>query len=170
MNTFGEAAGTLKKHLQLSLPALSQNARQNALGNFKSGKIRVLVATDIAARGIDIDDLSHVINFELPDVPETYVHRIGRTGRAGNSGVAFSFCGSDERDALKDIQKLIGKTIPVVNEHPFLSDTPFTATPARAPQKPAQPKAVNGNLGKNQHFKFRRKKDKIPNSHIAVHK
>lgn len=148
----------------------SQNARQNALSNFKSGKIRVLVATDIAARGIDIDDLSHVINFELPDVPETYVHRIGRTGRAGNSGIAFSFCGADERDALKDIQKLIGKNIPVVNEHPFPSDAPAAPVPAMVRQKTPQQKPGAGNRGKSNHFKFRRKKDKIPSSHIAAHK
>ncbi|HWR32696.1 MAG TPA: DEAD/DEAH box helicase [Chitinophagaceae bacterium] len=98
----------------------SQNARQDALANFKNGGLRVLVATDIAARGIDIDDLTHVINFELPNVPETYVHRIGRTGRAGNTGIAISFCSVEERDELKDIQKLIGKTIPVIHEHPFL--------------------------------------------------
>ncbi len=98
----------------------SQNARQNALGNFKNGNLRVLVATDIAARGIDIDELSHVINFELPNVPETYVHRIGRTGRAGNTGIAISFCDADERAELKDIQKLIGLNIPVENNHPYL--------------------------------------------------
>lgn len=97
----------------------SQNARQNALSNFKSGKLRVLVATDIAARGIDIDELSHVFNFELPNVPETYVHRIGRTGRAGNTGIAISFCDADERSELKDIQKLIGISIPVVKNHPY---------------------------------------------------
>ena len=82
------------------------------LHDFKNGELRVLVATDIAARGIDIDDLTHVINFELPNVPETYVHRIGRTGRAGNTGIAISFCSVEERDELKDIQKLIGKTYP----------------------------------------------------------
>lgn len=97
----------------------SQNARQLALNNFKEGKIRVLVATDIAARGIDVDGLSHVINYDLPDVPETYVHRIGRTGRAGNSGVAISFCDNEERSALKDIEKLIGKSIHVVENVKF---------------------------------------------------
>lgn len=97
----------------------SQNARQNALNNFKTGVTRVLVATDIAARGIDIDELSHVINFELPNIPETYVHRIGRTGRAGFSGIAFSFCDAEEFDYLKDIQKLIGKPIPVESAHPW---------------------------------------------------
>ena len=89
----------------------SQNARQNALNGFKQQKIRVLVATDIAARGIDIDDLSLVVNYDLPNVPETYVHRIGRTGRAGANGQAISFCNQEERAYLKDIQKLIGRTI-----------------------------------------------------------
>lgn len=97
----------------------SQNARQNALTNFKNGNLRVLVATDIAARGIDIDELTHVINYELPNVPETYVHRIGRTGRAGNVGTAMSFCDQEERAELKDIQKLIAKNIPVVDSHPY---------------------------------------------------
>jgi ATP-dependent RNA helicase RhlE len=97
----------------------SQNARQNALSNFKNGNLKVLVATDIAARGIDIDELTHVINFELPNVPETYVHRIGRTGRAGNTGIALSFCDHEERTELKDIQKLIGKNIPIVDSHPY---------------------------------------------------
>ncbi|PZF74566.1 DEAD/DEAH box helicase [Taibaiella soli] len=97
----------------------SQNARQRALNNFKSGDIRVLVATDIAARGIDIDELPQVINYELPEVPETYVHRIGRTGRAGASGMALSFCDDEEMSDLKGIQKLIGFPIPVVDNHPF---------------------------------------------------
>lgn len=97
----------------------TQNARQRALNNFKSSKTRVLIATDIAARGIDIDDLAHVINFDLSDVPETYVHRIGRTGRAGQNGAAIAFCDAEERDNLKAIQKLIGFQIPVVDNHPF---------------------------------------------------
>ena len=91
----------------------SQNARQRALTNFKSNEIRVLIATDIAARGIDIDQLELVINYDLPDVAETYVHRIGRTGRAGKDGTAFTFCAQDERAMLKDIQKLTGLTLPV---------------------------------------------------------
>jgi ATP-dependent RNA helicase RhlE len=105
----------------------SQNARQLALSHFKSGVTRVLVATDIAARGIDIEELSHVINFNLPNIPETYVHRIGRTGRAGLSGIAISFCDIEEIPFLKDIEKLIGKTIPVVKDHPYpmLSTTPL---------------------------------------------
>jgi ATP-dependent RNA helicase RhlE len=97
----------------------SQSARQNALTNFKSGKLKVLVATDIAARGIDVDSLEHVINFDLPDVPETYVHRIGRTGRAGANGIAISFCdGREEMGNLKSINKLIGLKIPAI-KHPF---------------------------------------------------
>lgn len=96
----------------------SQAARQAALQNFKNKKTRVLVATDIAARGLDIDQLSHVINYEIPNEPETYVHRIGRTGRAGASGKALSFCDADERHFLRDIQRLINHAIPVVAEHP----------------------------------------------------
>jgi len=93
----------------------SQNARQRALSDFKSHKIQTLIATDIAARGIDIDNLELVINYDLPDVAETYVHRIGRTGRAGNTGTAFTFCAQDERVMLKDIQKLTGKILPVAS-------------------------------------------------------
>lgn len=98
----------------------SQNARQMALSNFKNRRTRVLVATDIAARGIDIDELTHVINYDIPDVPETYVHRIGRTGRAGASGIAMSFCDAEERASLRDIQKLISKAIPVITDHPYI--------------------------------------------------
>ncbi|NTV89372.1 MAG: DEAD/DEAH box helicase [Clostridiales bacterium] len=100
----------------------SQLARQTALNNFKQKKLRVLVATDIAARGIDVHELSHVINYDLPNIPETYVHRIGRTGRAGLVGTAVSFCDSEEREYLRDIQKLISKKIPVIDEREmFLS-------------------------------------------------
>lgn len=99
----------------------SQNARQRALSNFKDKTSRVLVATDIAARGIDIDELSFVINYDIPNIPETYVHRIGRTGRAGASGIAVSFCDREERKYIRDIQKLISLEIPVVNNHPFAS-------------------------------------------------
>nr|WP_297162614.1 DEAD/DEAH box helicase [uncultured Dysgonomonas sp.] len=98
----------------------SQNARQNALKSFKDKTTRVLIATDIAARGIDVDHLSHVFNFDLPNVPETYVHRIGRTGRAGRSGVAIAFCDREELPLLKDIHKLIKKNIPVIEEHDYL--------------------------------------------------
>ena len=97
----------------------TQNQRQVALNNFKEGNIRVLVATDIAARGIDIDELSHVINYDLPDVPETYVHRIGRTGRAGKEGVALTFCDEEERAMLISIEKVIGKSIPVLSEEEY---------------------------------------------------
>ncbi len=97
----------------------SQNARQRALNNFKTKRTRVLVATDIAARGIDVDELSHVINYEIPNISETYVHRIGRTGRAGLSGTALSFCDPEERTYLKDINKLILTSIPVIENHPF---------------------------------------------------
>ncbi|MCX6336021.1 MAG: DEAD/DEAH box helicase [Bacteroidetes bacterium] len=116
----------------------SQNARQRALTNFKTGHTRVLVATDIAARGIDVDELSHVINFELPNVPETYVHRIGRTGRAGASGIAFSFCDSEEKEFLRDIQKLISIPVPVVTDHPYaMANTSLHIAPS-VKQKPVQ--------------------------------
>jgi len=97
----------------------SQGARQTALKSFKNKNLRVLIATDIAARGIDIDELSHVINYDLPEAPETYVHRIGRTGRAGLGGVAISFCDYDEKERLADIQKLIGKPLKEIEDHPF---------------------------------------------------
>jgi ATP-dependent RNA helicase RhlE len=122
----------------------SQAARQSALNKFKTKQIRVLVATDIAARGIDIDELSHVINFDLPEVPETYVHRIGRTGRAGLGGKAFSFCDVEEKVMLRDIQKLIVKNIKVVGDHPYVESsdniipsisTPFTAFNSKAKDK-----------------------------------
>lgn len=134
----------------------SQNARIKALSNFKSGITRVLVATDIAARGIDIDDLSHVINFELPNVPETYVHRIGRTGRAGASGIAISFCDSEEREYLRDIQKLIGKSVPVVENHPYHSvgsNHPRPAapnSPRSNAQRPQSRKRWFGNRNRRQ--------------------
>ncbi|MBL7827236.1 MAG: DEAD/DEAH box helicase [Saprospiraceae bacterium] len=125
----------------------SQNARQSALKSFKAGKIRVLVATDIAARGIDIDELSHVINYELPNVPETYVHRIGRTGRAGLSGIAYSFCEAEEVPYLRDIQKLIGQVVPVAIENPYAADLSAPAAPQaaqRKPQREAKPSRQNG--------------------------
>ena len=111
----------------------SQNARQDALGNFKNHKTRILVATDIAARGIDVEELSHVIQFDLPEVPETYVHRIGRTGRAGLGGTAYSFCCGEEFPLLRDIQKLIRKELPIEKDHPY----PMTAAAAlSAPPAP----------------------------------
>jgi ATP-dependent RNA helicase RhlE len=111
----------------------SQNARQAALNNFKQGVTRLLVATDIAARGIDIDELSHVINYNLPNIPETYVHRIGRTGRAGLSGIAISFCEYEEIPYLKDIEKLIQQKLPVIEDHPYPM-TMLESTP-KNPQK-----------------------------------
>ena len=118
----------------------SQNARQKALKNFKDRTTRVLVATDIAARGIDIDQLSHVINFDLPEVPETYVHRIGRTGRAGSEGVAISFCSFEEKPLMKEIEKLISKSITVVEDHNFpLRENYVVSKPSRG----ARPKPAN---------------------------
>jgi ATP-dependent RNA helicase RhlE len=124
----------------------SQNARQRALSNFKSGETRVLVATDIAARGIDVDELSHVINYELPNIPETYVHRIGRTGRAGHDGIALSFCDTEETEYLRDIHKLIGKQVPVINDHPYALDM---ATATILPS-PAQRQGQGRNGGNRQ--------------------
>jgi len=108
----------------------AQNARQKALSSFKAQTTRVLVATDIAARGIDVDDLEYVINFEIPNISETYVHRIGRTGRAGAKGTAISFCDAEEKEYLKDIEKLITKKIQVVDDHPFplIDNYPVKAT------------------------------------------
>ena len=97
----------------------SQNARQEALANFKNKTTRVLVATDIAARGIDINDLSHVFNYDLPEIPESYIHRIGRTGRAGHNGIAISFCDFEEKKLLKAIEKLCSRPIPVIHDHPY---------------------------------------------------
>lgn len=137
----------------------SQNARQRALGNFKSGETRVLVATDIAARGIDVDAISHVINFDLPDVPETYVHRIGRTARAGASGISISFCDVEELDELKAIQKLIGFQIPVVDSHPFPSsesDRVIINLPKNK-QVVKRPGATGGGFHKNRNNKFKPK-------------
>ena len=112
----------------------SQASRQQALNGFKNKTIRVLVATDIAARGIDIDELSHVINFEMPDVPETYVHRIGRTGRAGHTGIAISFCDIEEKDKLRAVEKLTGRKVPVVENHLYPMQV-FTPPP-KVPRPP----------------------------------
>lgn len=128
----------------------SQNARQNALNNFKSKLTRVLVATDIAARGIDIDELTHVINFELPNIPESYVHRIGRTGRAGASGIAIAFCDAEEKEYLRDIQKLIGKQIPVIENHPYLLMNHTVTKPAPRPQRPSRNSFNNTSTGSKQ--------------------
>ncbi|HEX3757972.1 MAG TPA: helicase-related protein, partial [Kofleriaceae bacterium] len=111
----------------------SQNARERALAGFKSGRTRVLVATDIAARGIDIDDVTHVVNFDVPEVPETYVHRIGRTARAGAAGMALSFCEAEERVDWRNIEKLTRQEIPIVEGHPYESRVPFTEPRGAAP-------------------------------------
>jgi ATP-dependent RNA helicase RhlE len=121
----------------------SQNARQRALNNFKSRTTRVLIATDIAARGIDIDELTHVINYELPNIPETYVHRIGRTGRAGASGIALSFCDAEEVAYLKDIHKLIAKEIPVNEAHPYPMNPDMNAP------RPTEEGKQSGNRGRS---------------------
>jgi ATP-dependent RNA helicase RhlE len=127
----------------------SQNARQRALDGFKSGKLRVLVATDIAARGIDVDDVSHVVNFELPNEPESYVHRIGRTARAGNGGAAISFCDQSERNYLRDIEKLTRLKIEVVaHDLPPLTDAQKAeAQEPRRPQGHRHGKGGNNNGG-----------------------
>ncbi|THG64015.1 DEAD/DEAH box helicase [Bacteroides faecichinchillae] len=137
----------------------TQNARQRALTNFKNHTLRALIATDIAARGIDVDLLSHVINYELPNIPETYVHRIGRTGRAGNEGTAISFCESEELPYLKDIQKLIGKNIPVVKDHLFITQEGIKAQNEKAEEirvKAKKKKAYRGNRANGNYW--RRKK------------
>ena len=115
----------------------SQTARQQALSDFKSGRIRCLVATDIAARGLDIEELSHVFNYNLPEVPETYVHRIGRTGRAGRGGEAIAFCDFGEKPLLRDIEKLLGKSIPLVEDHPY------PMTNFEAPKRDKNGKIIN---------------------------
>ncbi len=155
----------------------SQNARQNALRNFKDRTTRVLVATDIAARGIDIDDLNLVINYEIPNIPETYVHRIGRTGRAGLEGKAVSFCDAEEREYLKDIQKLISIRIPLVNDHPYPAlnipedgkGKPKPKLQTARPQNPNKPKAnhtrtpVNSNAtGNSSRVSGQRKVEPAP--------
>jgi ATP-dependent RNA helicase RhlE len=113
----------------------AQNARQRALNNFKAQTTRVLVATDIAARGIDVDDLQYVINYDIPNVSETYVHRIGRTGRAGANGTAFSFCDAEERSDWKLIEKLIGKQIEVIEDNPYPMTDLFAKAPTKTPHQ-----------------------------------
>ena len=126
----------------------SQNARQKALGNFKKGELNVLIATDIAARGIDVEELSLVINYDLPNIPETYVHRIGRTGRAKASGIALSFCNNEEKEYLKDIQKLINQQIPVIEDHPFPLDENDVVPPPQKQTKNQRKKIKRRTEGK----------------------
>jgi len=125
----------------------SQSARQKALDNFRRGHARVLVATDIAARGIDVDGITHVVNFELPEVPEAYVHRIGRTARAGHDGTALSFCGQDERGLLRDIERKIGRSITVVDTHPFHA----APTAGNANSRPPRRQGSGGYHGGGRH-------------------
>jgi ATP-dependent RNA helicase RhlE len=106
----------------------SQGARDRALADFKDARVRVLVATDIAARGIDVDGISHVINLDVPNEPESYVHRIGRTARAGAAGIALSFCDGEERPYLRAIERLTGTRLEVVSDHPFAGGAPAPAS------------------------------------------
>lgn len=129
----------------------AQNARQRALSNFKAQTTRVLVATDIAARGIDVDDLEFVINYEIPNIAETYVHRIGRTGRAGANGTAYTFCDAEEKSDWKDIEKLIGKKIEIVEDNPYPSMHTDKVVAAKTPvvaNEHARPKLNNNNPNK----------------------
>ncbi|HLW40636.1 MAG TPA: DEAD/DEAH box helicase [Brumimicrobium sp.] len=136
----------------------SQNQRQKALKDFKKGKTRVLVATDIAARGIDIDKLQYVINFDIPNEPETYVHRIGRCGRAGEEGIAISFCEPEENAYIRDIEKLIKQKLEVVKNHPF----PQTDKPMTAQEKKEAEKLKNKR--RQEFFENRKKKKETQNS------
>ncbi len=137
----------------------SQGARQRALDNFKAKRTRVLVATDIASRGIDIEDLSHVINFEMSNEAETYVHRIGRTGRAGAGGTALSFCDQEERQYLKDIQRLINKSIPVIEDHPFPMKSPVVLSVNQAGENknPSGSRRRTSSFSKNRSNRFSRR-------------
>jgi ATP-dependent RNA helicase RhlE len=144
----------------------SQGARQRALANFKSGRTNVLVATDIAARGIDIEELSHVINYDLPNIPETYVHRIGRTGRARASGIALSFCDGEERAYLRDIHKLIGQKIPVVEDQPYPDDGVVEKSQTESRQQQSQNRrSYRGGHGGGKSSRNNRRR---PNSRRSV--
>lgn len=132
----------------------SQTARQKALGDFKDGKLKILIATDIAARGIDVEDLSLVINYDLPNVSETYVHRIGRTGRANASGIALSFCDKEERPYLRDIEKLIKQEVPRMPEHQFTDEETVETETKHRPQQPRNPnRSRNQNRSGNSNYK-----------------
>ncbi len=137
----------------------SQAQRQKALGEFKDGSLKVLIATDIAARGIDVDDLALVINYDLPNVSETYVHRIGRTGRASASGIALSFCMGDERPYLKDIEKLIKQQVPRMGEHPFMEGADVVdGSLNKKPQGRSNNRNRPGNKNSNNRNRNRNKK------------
>ena len=139
---------------------ITQGQREKILQQFRNKQVKILVATDIAARGIDIEQLSLVINFDLPNIPETYVHRIGRTGRANASGIALSFCNTEEKAYLKDIQKLIGQSIPLISEHPYVDYEPDdpTAKPSnlRRPQHQSRRPRPNSNSGNSNQNKYKR--------------
>tara|TARA_R110002049_G_scaffold288330_2_gene470696 strand:+ start:8071 stop:9387 length:1317 start_codon:yes stop_codon:yes gene_type:complete len=137
----------------------SQTARVKALNNFKDGITKVLIATDIAARGIDIDELELVVNYDLPNVPETYVHRIGRTGRAKASGEAISFCDGEERAYLRDIQKLIKQDVPVISDHPYPDDGTIDYSEKKAPKQ-----GRNSNRGPKKPYRGGGNKSSRPNS------
>lgn len=128
----------------------SQGARQRALEDFREGARRVLVATDIAARGIDIDNISHVINYEIPNISESYVHRIGRTARAGAQGIAISFCDSEEKAYVRDIEKLIGKSIPLTKDQPFHSEAVAASTTLSKGKAKAKIESGAGRPGRPQ--------------------
>ena len=154
-------ARNLQKH-KIKVAAIhgnkSQNQRQKALQQFKAGEIRVLVATDIAARGIDIDKLRYVINYDIPNIAETYVHRIGRSGRAGEEGNAISICEPEENAFIKEIEKLINQKIPIVNNNPF----PQTEKPMTAKEKKEFEKGKQ--IKKQEFFAARKKNQNRPNS------
>jgi ATP-dependent RNA helicase RhlE len=146
-----------KRLVQSGIPAQaihgnkSQNNRERSMSGFRSGKVRVLVATDIAARGIDVDDVTHVVNYEIPNVPETYVHRIGRTARAGAAGVAISLCAPEEREFVRDIERLIRRSITVIGERPGSAQSRPHAQPAperRAPGQRGRERARHGQRGR----------------------
>ncbi|MFD0797950.1 DEAD/DEAH box helicase [Maribacter chungangensis] len=143
----------------------SQAARQKALGAFKDGKLKVLVATDIAARGIDVEELSLVVNYDLPNVSETYVHRIGRTGRASASGIAISFCDKEERPYLRDIEKLIKQEVPRMPEHQFVDegDDQQQSEPRRRPQQRNSRPNPNKNRNRSGNSNFRGKNNRNTN-------
>jgi ATP-dependent RNA helicase RhlE len=140
----------------------TQSARQRALASFKSSKPPVLVATDVAARGLDIDEVSHVVNYDLPSVPETYIHRIGRTGRAGAAGIAVSFCDHDERPYLREIERLLRTKARVRDDHPVYEGSQPTSTkakqPARSKSDATSPRKPHGAGPADQRHRSRRRR------------
>ena len=150
-----ESVAKFLKRSKVSAEAIhgdrTQGARERALGDFRSGRTRVLVATDVASRGIDVDAISHVINFEIPDEPGVYIHRVGRTARAGAAGVAYSFCAVAERANLFEIEKLIGHPLEIVEDHPFASHIPYATARARtAAAKPRRARKLQMRGGRRR--------------------